>query len=572
MKVLILDFYVDEPACFGVPPYISPYVRYTAGAFVSAGLLPENIDYLTVDLWRQNGITNDYEIIILIAGSTVPGKYLGGRIGSVAEVLKFLETQKKQDKNSLTLIGGPIRYASRQIKQEIENRRGLLIRGDIEKYAQLVVALGAMQARKLWQGTDLKEKRNYAEVDRYSLNGSFISQKHPNYPYLIIELETYRGCTRDVYCSFCTEAFYGRPSFRSLAGVIAEVKSLYQQGNQYFRLGRQADLMTYQADMNDFKNSFPRPVPDQIENLYLGIRKVAPNLKLLHLDNINPGLIAIYPEESKQILRIIAQYNTEGDTAAMGIESIDDQVIKKNDLKCNEKQARLAIEIINHYGRTKTNGIPRILPGLNFIGGLPGENKDTFKKNFLFLKSLLDSDLLLRRINIRRVLLYEKTKIARMQDNNRKKNLENRFRYYKERIRKEIDTPMLKKTFPIGSILKNVILEQKNNGYYLGRPLGSYPITIKILQIKRDLTLFTQPLDIIISGYSERSIRGLVYPIPINLLSDLNWREIPGFGKNLAVETKLKGPYLSQQDFIKKCPHGYAVLQKFTDDVVYEYE
>ena len=27
----IIDGYVDEPACLGVPPYISPYIRTIAG-------------------------------------------------------------------------------------------------------------------------------------------------------------------------------------------------------------------------------------------------------------------------------------------------------------------------------------------------------------------------------------------------------------------------------------------------------------------------------------------------------------------------------------------------------------
>jgi radical SAM superfamily enzyme with C-terminal helix-hairpin-helix motif len=30
----ILDGYVDEPACLGVPPYISPYIRTVAGALL----------------------------------------------------------------------------------------------------------------------------------------------------------------------------------------------------------------------------------------------------------------------------------------------------------------------------------------------------------------------------------------------------------------------------------------------------------------------------------------------------------------------------------------------------------
>ena len=34
LDVVLVDGYVDEPAHFGVPPYISTYPRYTAGALV----------------------------------------------------------------------------------------------------------------------------------------------------------------------------------------------------------------------------------------------------------------------------------------------------------------------------------------------------------------------------------------------------------------------------------------------------------------------------------------------------------------------------------------------------------
>ena len=101
MKFLILDFYVDEPACFGVPPYLSPYIRYIAGALVKAGISEENIDYLTIDKWRENNFQLDweYDYIYLVAGTTVPGRYLGGKIGSVAEILKFLDSLKNKKRS-----------------------------------------------------------------------------------------------------------------------------------------------------------------------------------------------------------------------------------------------------------------------------------------------------------------------------------------------------------------------------------------------------------------------------------------------------------------------------------------
>lgn len=571
MKILLIDFYVDEPACFGVPPYLSPYIRYVAGALAVAGLSTDDIEYLTVDAWRAQNyeFSEDYQAVFVIMGTTVPGKYLGGKIGTVAELYRLLEYLKKVNRSCLTVIGGPVRYASRKIKEEIASRNGILIRGDIEKYAELFVPLGAKKARLAWEEQNLNLKRTYTDVDRYSLAGAFITSRHPNYPYLILEIETYRGCTRDVYCSFCTEAFYGRPSFRSLDGIHAEIAELYQLGNLYYRFGRQADLLTYLPFMDDFQNSFPRPNPKNVEKLYIGTRKVAPNIKLLHLDNINPGLIATFPREAEEIIRLITEYNTAGDTAAMGIESVDPEVIAKNDLKCSLEEARLAIEIVNRHGQKRSDGIPHLLPGLNFIGGLPGETKDTFKKNYEFLHSLLQEGLLLRRINIRQVVLYEKTKASRLANSHKSKTLENRFFYYRDKIRKEVDEPMLKLTFPTGSILKNVILEQKNNGYYLGRPLGSYPITVKIPFIGKEYKLFKEPIDIIITGHSERSLKGLPNPIPINLLTDLGFREIPGFGKNLASITMLGGPYTNEEEFSKKCPEGFGTLNKFTQELVY---
>ena len=41
LDVTIVDGYVDEPAHFGVPPYISTYPRYTAGGLVDAGVPAE---------------------------------------------------------------------------------------------------------------------------------------------------------------------------------------------------------------------------------------------------------------------------------------------------------------------------------------------------------------------------------------------------------------------------------------------------------------------------------------------------------------------------------------------------
>ncbi len=72
MKVTVLDGYVDEPSRLGVPPYISPYPRYVAGAIIAAGHEPE---YMTIDHWRQAARPSG-QLLFIISGALVPGKYL----------------------------------------------------------------------------------------------------------------------------------------------------------------------------------------------------------------------------------------------------------------------------------------------------------------------------------------------------------------------------------------------------------------------------------------------------------------------------------------------------------------
>ncbi|MDK2384554.1 MAG: radical SAM protein, partial [Candidatus Korarchaeota archaeon] len=81
-KVLILDGYTDEPAGLGVPPYIDVYPRYIAGAAWSAAPDAE-VRYMTVDQARRDihgflKLASRAELLVVIAGVTVPGRYLSG--------------------------------------------------------------------------------------------------------------------------------------------------------------------------------------------------------------------------------------------------------------------------------------------------------------------------------------------------------------------------------------------------------------------------------------------------------------------------------------------------------------
>ena len=106
LKVSILDGYVDEPSCLGVPPYISPYPRYIAGAVWNADRSAQ-IFYLTIDQLRNDESLLDTlsksDIIAVIAGMSVPGKYLSGYPVSPGEIVSILNGLS----NPLKILCGP---------------------------------------------------------------------------------------------------------------------------------------------------------------------------------------------------------------------------------------------------------------------------------------------------------------------------------------------------------------------------------------------------------------------------------------------------------------------------------
>ena len=281
MRVLIIDGYVDEPACLGVPPYMAPYPRYIAGALVERGVPEHDIIYRTVDQLRQRKEAFRFDLIVIIAGMTVPGKYLRATPITRGEIreLSHLEGTK--------VIGGPIRLGFGEeggsSAKELAVPGITLSKKDIEAFVY-----DLFDNLKDPDAVDHR-MRTTSEIGRWGEKGAFVIHQHPDYPYVMCELETYRGCPRNLHCSFCTEPFYGKPDYREIKDVIKEASALYAHGARYFRIGRQPDLFMYRA-----KDGIPNP--GALEELYSGIRNAAPELKVLHMDNANPVTLARYPD------------------------------------------------------------------------------------------------------------------------------------------------------------------------------------------------------------------------------------------------------------------------------------
>lgn len=98
MRALIVDGYIDEPAAFGVPPYVSPYIRYLAGALVVHDV---EVDYVTIDRMRKESlweIANEYDFLFVFGGITVPGRYKGGTPLTLSELQRILSITRRPTK------------------------------------------------------------------------------------------------------------------------------------------------------------------------------------------------------------------------------------------------------------------------------------------------------------------------------------------------------------------------------------------------------------------------------------------------------------------------------------------
>ncbi|MBL7050779.1 radical SAM protein [Candidatus Woesearchaeota archaeon] len=492
MNYTIIDCYTDEPSGLGVPPYLGTFPRYIYGALTDVG---NNPIYLTIDdirLWKKYNsipsdkskeiktnkkiynLTKNYENVeeilkktthlIIIAGINVPGKYLSAVPGRLSEVTDYIK-----DLRCYKILTGP------------------------------AALLGSIQ-----EGGKKPEKYNTKSFDLIDFNylntnyydeikaqqGAQLIQQIP-WP-VIAEIETGKGC--DIgKCSFCTEPLKSKVQFRLPRDIIEELKALKKQGVEHFRFGKQTCFFSYQNGNLE-----------EIEKILKAAHELGP--KTLHIDNVNPNKIV--GKDGEKIVKLIVKYCTPGNTTALGIESFDKEVIKKNSLNTTPQIAYKAIKLINKLGvKRGKNGMPKLLPGINILFGLIGENKNTHQENMKWLNKILDENLLLRRINIRQVTPFEGTKLDDLAGTKFIKKNKKHYWSWRKQIRREIDYPMLKKLVPEGTILKDVRMEIYDGKTTFGRQFGTYPLVIGIKGKRLKLNEF---YEVKVVDYMLRSIIGEV--------------------------------------------------------------
>jgi radical SAM superfamily enzyme with C-terminal helix-hairpin-helix motif len=165
---------------------------------------------------------------------------------------------------------------------------------------------------------------------------------------------------------------------------------------------------------------------------------------------------------------------------------------------------------------------------------------DTFEINYRCLAEIMERGLLLKRINIRQVLPFPGTPLYGKKIR-ASSAVENRFRYYRERIRSEIENPMLESIYPPGTVLRESQILETHAGYSYGKQISSYAITAKF-PLELPVMSFH---DALVVAHRERSLIALPFPADINTLPQKALELVPGIGKKRAADIILKRPFRS---------------------------
>lgn len=495
MKAVIVDCYTDEASGLGVPPYLGTYPRYIFGCLMEQ--FPDtDVHYLTIDDLRlalkHNGvrperakemktditvynltkncdnaikILHDASLIVVVLGVHVPGKYLIAMPGILSEVIPMLGQFRAKK-----VLTGPAVFGTQ------------LFGGHVQEHFD----------KSFFDEIDF----NYLGINQYEsiakasvLGAEILHQLGYD---VIAEIESGKGC--DIgRCSFCLEPVKNRVKYRPMDDILDEMGALYRAGARHFRLGKQTCFYSY---LNG--NA------DEIERLLFTIRQQMPDIKTLHIDNVNPNKVVL--DKDARITKAVVKYCTSGNIAAFGIESFDAEVVKQNTLNTMPVIAHRAIKTLNEYGAVRgDNGLPKFLPGINIIFGLKGESKETHIQNMVWLKRFYDEGLIVRRINIRQVAIFEGTEMFNVKTKFIKKN-KSRYWRWRNEIRQEIDLPMLKRVVPAETIVKDVRMEIYDGNTTFGRQWGTYPLAVGI---KQRLPLGNY-YDISVKAHMLRSITGEV--------------------------------------------------------------
>jgi radical SAM superfamily enzyme with C-terminal helix-hairpin-helix motif len=179
---------------------------------------------------------------------------------------------------------------------------------------------------------------------------------------------------------------------------------------------------------------------------------------------------------------------------------------------------------------------------LNFLVGLAGDSNESLKLHAEFLARILEEGLMLRRINIRKPMLFENTPLKVLIDKYPSRIKENRYKKWKEWVRSQIDQPLLKRLAPLGCIIKNLRIEEKVGNLSFGRQLATYPLLVGVVD---DTLPLGTVIDAAVTDYGRRSLTAVPFPLDLNSCPPGSLTAIPGIGRARASRIISQRPFSS---------------------------
>lgn len=489
---IILDCYTDEPSGLGAPPYLSIHSRYLAGTL---NLLNREYFYITIDDIRvSNGE-------VRTKGSI---KALNKRVINTTKNCKNTKALLKEAKHIFVIYGCFVKYnyvsCEPPLIEEVES-----VLANYKAKTTLFYCLGTenipgditnglkMKFGQIYCGNIYNYfidythpfKANYQELARIAPLSAGILE-HIDRP-MIMELESMNGCNHKPGCSFCIESHRNNPlCFREETDIIQETIALYSHGARYFRIGRQPNFYAY-------------GLKHDVYSLLSGICENCPDIKMLHIDNVNP--VDVVMDTNAQTTKAIIKYCTSGNIAPFGVESFDERVREKCNLNGSIEDILNATRILNSLGTLRNDqGMPQFLPGYNFIYGLSGQSPDTLEKNLEYLTLILENDWLVRRTFVRKLTspygtAAEKSSLFDVE-----------YQYWCNQIEQSFSFPMLQKIYPKDILLRDARVEMVTETGTILRMFGT--CAERIFVPDKYLELDTM-VDVKIIGYiNHRCLKG----------------------------------------------------------------
>lgn len=473
-KIVLVDGFTDLPFGLGSPPFLGPEVRYTAGACWDRDDKARVIYVTHEDLraGRKSSLLSDAEVVMVYAGhgEAAPCVRPSGGINGpeiaplqdLVDYIAYLDCPK--------VLGGPYVMVN-DGKVDDKFNFDVTVTGDLSKYAHGLLSEGGEV-----DSVDPTLLRTNEETNAFAILGAGLAVQNNGYPsFISCAVELYRGCPSASMggCSFCHETRYTTVEYRPVEDVVAEVAKLAELGCENLVFDCPCFFSYFSSPDEEEGLSLD---PSAIEKLLEGTRSVGPELRSVHVANINPGVIARNPDSSKTIVKLLLKHCSDGNFPNFRVVTFDDEVALQNNTQSSWEETTGAIEMLAEHGSEEgPGGLPRLLPTVELVYGLAGEREETLDINLANLRELSDSGRI-RGVLARNLVPVPGTPISKRDDLIRLEGLDEHLRILGEEINQTARQALAEP----GRLIRDVFPYRVVDEWAAAKKIGVNPVELRV--------------------------------------------------------------------------------------------